>query len=76
MTQLLNYLDTAAEAIAVDVIYFDFAKKLFVPHQRLLKKIESHGIKNEILLCIRSFLSDRHRFVKVNGVKFEKRKVM
>ena len=51
VTQLLNYLDTAAEAIAegkvVDLIYFDFAKAFdTIPHQRFLKKLEGYDIKN------------------------------
>ena len=53
-TQLLHYLDSCAEAIAdgdvMDVIYFDFAKAFdTVPHRRLLRKIESYGIKGNIL---------------------------
>ena len=49
VTQLLNYLDRATEAIAegkvVDVIYFDFAQAFdTVPHRRLLHKLESYGI--------------------------------
>ena len=81
VTQLLNYLDRATEVIAegkvVDVIYFDFAKAFdTVPHRRLLHKLESYGIKNETLAWIRSFLTNRHQVVKVNGVKLEKRKVL
>ena len=81
VTQLLNYLDRATEVIAegkvVDVIYFDFAKAFdTVPHRRLLHKLESYGIKNETLAWIRSFLTNRHQVVKVNGVKSENRKVL
>ena len=70
VTQLLNYLDRAADAIAegkvVDVIYFDFAKAFdTVPHRRLLKKLEGYGVKNEVLLWVESFLKDRHQLVKV-----------
>ena len=78
VTQLLNYLGRATEAITegkvVDVIYFDFANT--IPHRRLLHKLESYIIKNETLAWIRSFLTDRHQVVKVNGVKSEKCKVL
>ena len=81
VTQLLNYLDRAANAIAegkvVDVIYFDFAKAFdTVPHRRLLKKLEGYGVKNEVLLWVESFLKDRHQLVKVHGAKSEKKKVL
>ena len=81
VTQLLNYLDRATEVIVegkvVDIIYFDFAKAFdTVLHRRLLHKLESYGIKNETLAWIRSFLTNRHQIVKVNGVKSEKRKVL
>ena len=81
VTQLLNYLDRAADAIAegkvVDVIYFDFAKAFdTVPHRRLLKKLEEYGVKNEVLLWVESFLKDRHQLVKVHGEKSEKKKVL
>ena len=71
-TQLLNYLDKCIEVIVnggvVDSIYLDFAKAFdSVPHQRLIKKIESYGIQGDIRKWIEAFLSGRTQIVKVNG---------
>ena len=74
--QLLVVLDKWTRIIdeggTIDCIYCDF-KKAFdkVPHQRLLKKVESYGIKGEILGWIRAFLSDRTQQVIVNGKSSE-----
>ena len=74
--QLLVVLDKWTRIIDeggnIDCIYSDF-KKAFdkVPHQRLLKKVESYGIKGEILGWIRAFLSDRTQQVIVNGKSSE-----
>ena len=62
--QLLVVLDKWTKIIddggTIDCIYCDF-KKAFdkVPHRRLLKKVESYGIKGEILGWIAAFLSNR-----------------
>ena len=37
-----------------------------VPHQRLIKKIESYGIQGDIRKWIEAFLSGRTQIVKVN----------
>ena len=60
----------------MNCIYCDF-KKAFdkVPYQRLLKKVESYGIKGEILGWIRAFLSDRTQQVIVNGKSSEWKRV-
>lgn len=73
-TQLLSYLNECVDVIAsdnvVDCIYFDFAKAFdSVPHQRLTCKVESFGIKGEILGWIKAFLSGRSQIVKVNGAE-------
>ena len=67
----LNYFFTS-----IDCIYCEF-KKAFdkVPHQRLLKKVESYGIKGEILGWIQAFLSDRTQQVIVNGKSSEWKRV-
>ena len=45
--------------IPVDVIYLDYAKAFdTVPHQRLLKQVESFGIKHKALAWITAFLDD------------------
>ena len=52
----------------MDVIYLDF-KKTFdkVPHQRLLIKLQGHGIKGKLLRWIQEFLSNRKQRVVANG---------
>ena len=52
----------------IDIIYLDFAKAFDkVSHQRLLQKIEAHGISGKILSWIRSWLTDRQQRVVLNG---------
>ena len=73
-TQLLVYLDICTRSIVdghvIDVIYLDFWKAFdTVPHRRLLGKLESYGIKGDILLWIKAFLVGRTQEVIVNGVK-------
>ena len=51
---------------AVDVVYTDFSKAFdSVPHQRLLKRMESLGISGHTLDWVRAFLSNRYQRVKV-----------
>ena len=81
VTQLLSYLDKCADSISeskvVDVIYFDFAKAFdTVPHRRLLKKLNAYGIRGLTLDWIKSFLSDRHQYVKVNDKLSKEGKVL
>ncbi len=71
-TQLLQVVDDWAATLdaggELDVIYFDFAKAFdTVPHQRLLKKLESYGISASIVNWIRSYLSNRRHRVIVQG---------
>lgn len=71
-TQLLEYLDKCVETIVnggvVDSIYMDFAKAFdTVPHRRLIAKLQSYGIRGNILHWISSFLSQRTQVVVVNG---------
>ncbi len=54
-TNLIEYLDTLTKLLdaghSVDVIYLDFAKASDkVPHQRLIKKLEAHGISGKVLM--------------------------
>ena len=72
VTQLLETLDVWTGEIDkgnnMNVLYCDF-KKAFdtVPHKRLMKKIESYGIKGDVLKWIEDFLSGRKQRVCVNG---------
>ena len=40
-----------------------------VPHQRLIKKIESYGIQGDTRKWIEAFLSGRTQIVKANGAE-------
>ena len=45
---------------SVDVIYLDFQKAFDkVPHQRLIRKLKSHGMGNSIINWIEQWLSNR-----------------
>ena len=71
-TNLLEALNIWSEAlmhnIPVDIIYLDYAKAFdTVPHQRLLKQVESFRIKDKALVWITAFLDDRRQKVSVHG---------
>ncbi|CAM4524802.1 unnamed protein product [Lepidochelys olivacea] len=52
----------------VDIVYLDFQKALDkVPHQRLLSKVSSHGIRGKVLSWISNWLKDRKQRVGING---------
>ncbi|KAI8500176.1 hypothetical protein Bbelb_217420 [Branchiostoma belcheri] len=72
VTNLLEALDvwteTLSHQVPVDVIFLDYAKAFdTVPHERLLRKLESHGIVGKLLQWIRTFLTRRTQQVVVNG---------
>ena len=48
---------------------FWISKKAFdkVPHKRLLRKIEAHGVGGRVLAWIGDWLSDRKQRVRING---------
>ena len=52
----------------VDVVYLDFQKAFdTVPHARLIKKLKSYGIDDEMLAWITEYLKDKTQLVRVNG---------
>ena len=56
------------EGSLVDVIYLDFQKAFDkVPHQRLIPKLKSHGMRNSIINWIEQWLTDRKQGVVVDG---------
>ena len=72
MTNLLTCIELWTEKLesgdAVDVIYTDFSKAFdSVPHQRLLKKMESLGIRGVTLNWVKAFLSNRRQCVRVEN---------
>ena len=80
LSNLLETLDKANEYMAegncVDLLYFDFSKAFdTVSHYRLLVKLQTLGISDNILNIIRNFLSNRTMKVRV-GIASESQKFM
>ena len=72
VTQLLEIMeiwsDLLDQGIPFDCIYLDFAKAFDkVPHYRLLRKIEAHGIKGNLLQWLSNFLENRSQAVVINN---------
>ena len=72
LTILLCFLEEITKWVddgsPVDVIYLDFQKAFDkVPHQRLIRKLKSHGIGNSIINWIEHWLTDRRQRVVVDG---------
>ena len=54
---------------SVDIPYLDFHKAFdTVPHHRLFIKLETYSIRGKLLQWIKSFLTNRHQKVLLNGV--------
>ena len=75
-TQLLEVLDKWTEIVdnggALDVIYLDLAKAFdSVPHKRLLVKLQSYGVRGNLLKWIESFLLGRRQRVMIAGIGSE-----
>ena len=74
LTNLLEFFETVTREVdlgqPVDVIYLDYSKAFDkVPHNRLIRKMESNGIKGNILHWITQWLSNRRQRVVINGSK-------
>ena len=72
-TNFLEFLDkvtcSADAGDNTDVVYLDFAKAFDkVLHCRLVKKLEAHGIRGNILTCITNWLNGRKQQVCLHGV--------
>ena len=72
VTQLLTALEgwttLLQDGIPIDVVYLDFTKAFdFVPHKRLLVKLQAHGITDKLLNWIKVFLTGRRQRVVING---------
>ena len=53
----------------IDVIYTDLEKAFDkIPHRRLISKLYSYGLNENIILWIEAFLADRKQRVIINGV--------
>ena len=56
----------------VDVVFLDFAKAFDkVPHDKLITKLEAHGISGKLKNWIRNWLTDRRQRVLVGGEESE-----
>ena len=80
-TQLIACLETWTEILdrgsSMDSIYLDFSKAFdSVPHQRLARKLESFGIKGQVLEWLKNFLSDRRQKVRINEEESDWEKVL
>ena len=63
-----NWTKAMDDGYGIDVIFLDYRKAFdTVPHQRLLKKLRSCGVKGKILNWIRDFLFERKMRVGVKG---------
>jgi hypothetical protein len=72
LTNLLTYLEDVTRAVdeghPLDAIYLDFSKAFDkVPHRRLLRKLEAHGISGKTLKLVASWLNGRRQKVVLNG---------
>ena len=81
ITQLLVCMEDWSKMIeegdCFDVIYTDFSKAFdSVPHERLFLKLQSLGIKGDILNWIKSFLRGRTQCVNVDGAHSSWKKVL
>ena len=64
-----DILHTLDQRKQVDIILLDFAKAFnTVPHQRLLKKLQYYGIRNNIFIWIGTWLTNQTQCVLLNGV--------
>ena len=80
-TQLITTIHDWAKSINVcrqtDAILLDFSKAFdSVPHQRLLLKLDYYGIRGNLLLWIKAFLSNRSQFVSINGTQSSPKPVL
>ena len=72
ITNLLEVLDQWTQILddggTVDAIYLDFMKAFdTLPHHRLLLKLESYGVRGNVLAWLESFLSGRQQRVVVRS---------
>ena len=72
LTNLLDFFEYVTSEVdrgnPVDTIYLDFSKAFDkVPHKRLLAKLKSHKISDNVLTWIEHWLIDRKQRTVING---------
>ena len=72
ITQLLQFVHTMAKSlddgIHTDVIYLYMAKAFDkVPHEKLLHKLEMVGVRDPLLVWLRSYLASRRHRTVIDG---------
>ena len=72
LSNLLEFFEEVTKILdkgeAVDLVYLDFAKVFDkVPHHRLFKKLEAHGLGGNVLNWIREWLKNRRQKVSIEG---------
>ena len=72
LSNLLEFFEEVTKTLdrgeAVDLVYLDFAKAFdTVPHCRLFKKLEAHGLGGNVLNWIKGWLSNRRQKVCIEG---------
>ena len=75
--ELVEFIETVRDEVDnhnnMDIAYLDFANAFDkVPHERLLLKIKSMGIHEQVTLWIAAWLRDRQQRVVVNGEMSER----
>ena len=71
LTVFHDWSSNRNSALSTDVVFLDFSKAFdSVPHERLLLKLHSYGIRDPLLSWVRSFLTNRHQRVIVGGEPF------
>ena len=64
--QVIDMYDTGNNK-AVDFVFLDFQKAFDkVPHDRLMVKVNAHGIHGDAARWIRNWLAGRHQWVCIN----------
>jgi len=72
LSNLLTFLEKVTKAIddglSMDVVYLDLAKAFDkVPHERLIRKLTSHGIEGEVRRWLENWLKGRQQRVCIDG---------
>ena len=68
LTVFHDWSSNRNSGLSTDVVFLDFSKAFdSVPHERLLLKLHSYGIRDPLLSWVRSFLTNRQQRVVVRG---------